>query len=28
MEAIRSAVCDQGTGFLMVGGPNSFGPGG
>jgi uncharacterized membrane protein/Mg-chelatase subunit ChlD len=28
MEALYDAVSDQGTGFLMVGGPNSFGPGG
>jgi len=27
-EALRSAVFNQGTGFLMVGGKNSFGPGG
>jgi len=27
-EAVRSAVYHQGTGFLMVGGKNSFGPGG
>jgi uncharacterized membrane protein len=28
MDAIHDAVRDLGTGFLMVGGPNSFGPGG
>ena len=28
VEAVRSAVFDQGAGFLMVGGPNSFGAGG
>jgi len=28
MEAIHDAVYNQGTGFLMVGGKNSFGPGG
>jgi uncharacterized membrane protein len=27
-EALRSAVFNQGTGFIMVGGRNSFGPGG
>ena len=28
MESIRSAVHDQGCGFIMVGGPDSYGPGG
>ena len=28
MEALHDAVYSQGIGFLMVGGPNSFGPGG
>ena len=28
MQALRDAVYNQGTGFLMVGGKNSFGPGG
>ncbi len=28
LEAVRSAVYHQGAGFLMVGGKNSFGPGG
>ena len=28
LEAVRAAVYNQGVGFLMVGGPNSFGPGG
>jgi uncharacterized membrane protein len=28
LEALHDAVHDQGTGFLMVGGQNSFGPGG
>lgn len=28
MNALHDAVRDLGTGFLMVGGPNSFGPGG
>jgi uncharacterized membrane protein len=28
METIRSAVHDQGTGLIMVGGPDAFGPGG
>jgi uncharacterized membrane protein len=28
METLHDAVYNQGTGFLMVGGPNSFGPGG
>jgi uncharacterized membrane protein len=28
LEALRAAVYGQGTGFLMVGGQNSFGPGG
>ncbi|HEX9046911.1 MAG TPA: glutamine amidotransferase, partial [Verrucomicrobiae bacterium] len=28
MQALREAVYNQGTGFLMVGGKNSFGPGG
>lgn len=28
MEAIRTSVHDQGTGLIMVGGPDSFGPGG
>ncbi|MGH7127400.1 MAG: VWA domain-containing protein, partial [Planctomycetaceae bacterium] len=28
MEAVHDAVKDQGAGFLMVGGPQSFGPGG
>jgi uncharacterized membrane protein/Mg-chelatase subunit ChlD len=28
LEAVRDAVYTQGTGFLMVGGKNSFGPGG
>jgi len=28
MEALRDAVYNQGTGFLMIGGQNSFGPGG
>ncbi len=28
MEAVRTAVYNQGTGFMMVGGQNSFGPGG
>ncbi len=28
LQALRDAVFNQGTGFLMVGGPNAFGPGG
>ena len=28
LEALHDAIYNQGTGFLMVGGPNSFGPGG
>lgn len=28
MQALRDAVYDQGIGFVMLGGPNSFGPGG
>ncbi|MCM8541219.1 MAG: VWA domain-containing protein, partial [Lentisphaeraceae bacterium] len=28
MQACHDAVCNQGSGFLMVGGPDSFGPGG
>jgi hypothetical protein len=28
METIRSSVHDQGTGLIMIGGPDSFGPGG
>ena len=28
LQALRDAVYHQGTGFLMLGGPNSFGPGG
>jgi uncharacterized membrane protein len=28
MEALRSSVHDQGTGLIMIGGPDSFGPGG
>jgi uncharacterized membrane protein len=28
MESIRAAVHDQGTGLIMIGGPDSFGPGG
>lgn len=28
MQAVRDSVFNQGSGFLMVGGPNSFGPGG
>ncbi len=28
MEALRDSVFNQGTGFLMIGGKNSFGPGG
>lgn len=28
MEAIRTSVHDQGTGLIMVGGPDAFGPGG
>ncbi len=28
MQALRDAVSGQGLGFLMLGGPNSFGPGG
>ena len=28
MQAVRDAVYNLGSGFLMVGGPNSFGPGG
>ncbi|OGV75032.1 MAG: hypothetical protein A3K19_14795 [Lentisphaerae bacterium RIFOXYB12_FULL_65_16] len=28
LQALRDAVYHQGTGFLMIGGPNSFGPGG
>jgi len=28
MQAVRDAVYNQGMGFLMVGGANSFGPGG
>ncbi|MGL4424245.1 MAG: VWA domain-containing protein, partial [Gemmataceae bacterium] len=28
MEAIRSAVHDQGCGLIMIGGPDAFGPGG
>ena len=28
LQALRDAVYDFGSGFLMVGGPNSFGPGG
>ncbi len=28
LQALRSAIYDQGTGFLMLGGPQSFGPGG
>ena len=28
LQAVRDAVYNQGTGFLMVGGENSFGPGG
>ncbi len=28
MEAIRTSVHDQGTGLIMIGGPDSFGPGG
>ncbi len=28
MEAVHDGVRDLGIGFLMVGGPNSFGPGG
>jgi uncharacterized membrane protein len=28
MEVIRQSVADQGMGLVMVGGPNSFGPGG
>lgn len=28
LQAVRDAVFNQGTGFLMVGGENSFGPGG
>lgn len=28
MEAIRTSIHDQGTGLIMIGGPDSFGPGG
>ncbi len=28
LDALRDAVYHQGSGFLMIGGPNSFGPGG
>jgi uncharacterized membrane protein len=28
LQAVHDAVCDQGVGFLMTGGTNSFGPGG
>lgn len=28
LQALRDAVYQQGTGFLMLGGPNSYGPGG
>ncbi len=28
LQALRDAIYDQGTGFLMLGGPQSFGPGG
>lgn len=28
LEALRTAIYQQGTGFLMLGGPQSFGPGG